>query len=102
MQVMSTEVALRHPPGPDEPVVIGVDEATLTALLDLKSIYGNVFSAPTPKGGRCYFVNDPEMIWGIPVRNHRKYVKGPGFEPEIDFAVNLRSRQDILMKIRRR
>ena len=56
------EAEYRRPPGPDEPVTVGVDEATLTALLDLQSVYGNVVSIPTPKGRQGYFVNDPDMI----------------------------------------
>lgn len=72
--------AVRRPPGPDEPIALEGNAETLTSLQRLQAAYGNIVAVSTPKGRSAYFVNDPDAIRSILVRNHSKYVKGPGFE----------------------
>jgi len=77
---MGTENTVRRPPGIQEAVEIRADDETLATFLDLKSEYGNIVSMKSPRGRDVYFVNEPAAIQRILVRDHDKYVKGPGFE----------------------
>ena len=70
----------RVPPGPEAPVELGIDRATLERLRDLQSSYGNFVSMARPNGRTVFFVNDAEEVRRLLVRHHGKYRKGPGFE----------------------
>jgi enediyne biosynthesis protein E7 len=72
--------ANRRPPGPDEPVVLGIDPGTLEILLEARRRFGNVVALRRPNGRPALFVNDPAEIRRILVRQHARYRKGPGFE----------------------
>ena len=72
--------ANRRPPGPDEPVVLGIDPQTLEILLAARQRFGNVVALRRPNGRPALFVNDPAEIRRILVRQHARYRKGPGFE----------------------
>jgi cytochrome P450 len=70
---------IRRPPGPDEPVALGIDPQTLTLLQDLQADYGNAVSMTT-NGRDAIFINDADEVRKLLVRHHGKYRKGPGFE----------------------
>ncbi|RZV34227.1 MAG: cytochrome P450 [Chromatiales bacterium] len=70
----------RRPPGPDEPVSLGIDAGTLDTLLNLQREYGDMVSMRTVNGRLAYFVNDAVEVRRILARRHSKYHKGPGFE----------------------
>lgn len=72
--------ANRRPPGPDEPVVLGIDPETLEILLEARQRFGNIVAMRRPSGRSALFVNDPAEIRRILVRQHARYRKGPGFE----------------------
>ncbi|MEX2125785.1 MAG: cytochrome P450 [Woeseia sp.] len=72
--------ARRRPPGPDEPVLLGIDPQTLDTLLQLRARFGNIVAVSRPNGRQALFINDPAEIRRILVRQHAKYRKGPGFE----------------------
>lgn len=71
---------MRRPPGIAEQVELKADDETLAAFLDLRDEYGNIVAMKSPRGRDVYFVNEPSAIQRILVRDHEKYVKGPGFE----------------------
>ncbi len=71
---------MRLPPGTLDAVDLKADDETLAILLALRDEYGNVVSMKSPRGRSVYFVNDPDAVQRILVRDHDKYVKGPGFE----------------------
>jgi len=70
----------RNPPGPDEPVALGVDAETLANLQALQSEFGNVVSVDKPNGRQAYFINDADEVRKLLVKHHSRYKKGPGFE----------------------
>jgi len=70
----------RRPPGPDQPVTLGIDAETLEALQNMQSEYGDMVSMVKPNGRLAYFVNDAAEVRRILARRHSKYHKGPGFE----------------------
>jgi len=70
----------RQPPGPGEPVALGIDPETLTTLTALQKEYGDMVSLTKPNGRMAYFVNDAAEVRRILARRHAKYNKGPGFE----------------------
>ena len=72
--------AFRRPPGPDEPVALGIDAETLRSLQVLRETYGDMVSMQRPDGRLAYFINDPFEVRRLLTRRHGKYVKGPGFE----------------------
>ncbi len=72
--------AFRRPPGPDEPVALGIDGATLETLQSLQQTYGDLVSMEQPNGRLAYFINDDGEVRRLLTRRHGKYVKGPGFE----------------------
>jgi cytochrome P450 len=72
--------ANRRPPGPDEPVLLGIDPETLETLKDARRRFGNIVGMRRPNGRPALFVNDPAEIRRILVRQHAGYRKGPGFE----------------------
>lgn len=76
----TTAASVRRPPGPVEPIELRADADTLADLLRLQSEYGNIVYLATPRGRHVYFVNEPDAIRRILVKDHGKYVKGPGFE----------------------
>ena len=78
MNLPITEI--RRPPGPGEPVALGIDPETLTLLQDLQEDYGNVVMMTKPNGRDAIFVNDADEVRKLLVRHHGKYRKGPGFE----------------------
>jgi cytochrome P450 len=70
----------RTPPGPDTPQPLGIDPQTLAVLQELQADYGNFVAMVKPNGRRAFFVNDADEVRKLLVRQHGKYVKGPGFE----------------------
>lgn len=70
----------RLPPGPDEPVEIGVNAETLDRLLGLRNTHGNMIAMSRPNGREAWFVNDADEVRKLLVRHHTRYKKGPGFE----------------------
>src|SRR5210317_1418956 len=74
------QLALRRPPGPDQPLTLGLDAETLATLRYLQNEYGDVVSLNQPNGRLAYFVNKPADVQRILVKQHGRYVKGPGFE----------------------
>jgi len=72
--------AKRRPPGPDAPVLLGVDPGTLEVLQEAQRRFGNIVSMRRPDGREALFINDPAEIRRILVRKHSRYRKGPGFE----------------------
>lgn len=78
MQTVSP--TFRRPPGPQQPVALGIDAETLAALSGLVGEYGDVVAMTTPGGRNAYFVNDPAEVRRILVKRHPNYRKGRGFE----------------------
>ncbi len=76
----ASSVDFRRPPGPAEPVTLGVDPETLATLQGLRDEYGDAVSMVRPNGRLAYFVNNPADVRRILVKRHTQYVKGPGFE----------------------
>jgi cytochrome P450 len=72
--------ARRRPPGPDEPVRLGIDPETLDILMTAQRRFGNIVALQKPNGRQALFVNDPAEVRRILVRQHASYRKGPGFE----------------------
>jgi len=70
----------RSPPGPEQPVALGIDPETLAELQGLQSTYGNVVSMTKPNGRTAYFINDSSAVRKLLVKHHASYRKGPGFE----------------------
>jgi len=70
----------RFPPGPEEPVALGVDAETLGVLERLQAQHGNVISISKPNGRQACFINDADEVRTLLVRHHSRYRKGPGFE----------------------
>jgi cytochrome P450 len=68
------------PPGPSQPVALGIDPETLSTLQQLQHEYGDMVSVTKPNGRLAYFVNDAFEVRRILTRRHSKYRKGPGFE----------------------
>ena len=80
LSMMSVQKNLRIPPGPDEPVSLGIDAETLTTLQQLQRDYGDMVCVKKPSGRTAYFINDATEVRRILTRRHSKYHKGPGFE----------------------
>lgn len=78
--ITSGQAAARRPPGPAEPVALGIDPQTLGILGSARRQYGNVVAFTKPNGRPALFVNEPAEIRRILVRQHGRYLKGPGFE----------------------
>lgn len=76
----STAPEFRRPPGPEVPVALGIDPATLGVMQGLQREYGDIVSVQKPSGRLAYLINDPAEVRRILVRRHARYVKGPGFE----------------------
>ena len=72
--------ATRRPPGPAQPVELGIDPDTQRTLMDARDTYGDLVSMHRQGGRLAYFINDPVEVRRILVRRHSRYVKGPGFE----------------------
>jgi len=68
------------PPGPDEPLALGVDPETLALLQSLRQEYGDFVAVTKPNGRQAYFINDADEVRRLLVRHHNRYIKGPGFE----------------------
>jgi len=71
---------IRRPPGPADPVALGIDPETLTLLQDLQADYGNVVMMSHANGRDAILINDADEVRKLLVRHHGKYRKGPGFE----------------------
>ena len=71
---------VRRPPGIEDAVELKADDETLADFLRLQNEYGNVVAMKSTRGRDVYFVNEPAAIQRVLVRDHEKYVKGPGFE----------------------
>ena len=71
---------IRRPPGPDDPVALGIDPETLALLQILQPKYGNFVMMTKANGRDSVFINDAEEVRRLLVRQHGKYRKGPGFE----------------------
>lgn len=67
-------------PGPDGIVAIDVVPAALPTLRQLRKQYGDVVGFAAPNGRRALFVNDPDAVRRLLVRQHANYRKGKGFE----------------------
>ena len=76
----SAQRKFRKPPGPGEPVALGIDSETLASLQKLQLEYGDMVSINKPNGRLAYFINDAAEVRRILTRRHSKYHKGPGFE----------------------
>ncbi len=76
----SVQRKLRIPPGPTNPVALGIDAKTLATLQQLQADYGDMVSMTRPNGRLAYFINDAAEVRRILTRRHSKYLKGPGFE----------------------
>jgi len=76
----ATSLAFRRPPGPGQPVALGIDAATLDTLQRLTAEYGDTVGMQRPNGRLAYFINDPADVRRILIKRHHKYLKGPGFE----------------------
>jgi len=76
----SVQRKFRIPPGPVDPVALGIDAETLATLQQLQCEHGDMVSMTKPNGRLAYFVNDPVEVRRILTRRHSKYNKGPGFE----------------------
>ncbi len=76
----SPHASYRLPPGPKEPVALGIDQETLHTLQQLQQQYGDMVSLTRPNGRLAYFINDAAEVRRILARRHAKYRKGPGFE----------------------
>ena len=74
------QTEFRRPPGPDQPVTLGIDPETLATLQGLQGEFGDMVSLVKPNGRLAYFVNDAHQVRRILTRRHSKYHKGPGFE----------------------
>ena len=72
--------ASRRPPGPSEPVDLGIDPPTLEILERAQRRFGNTVCFETGKGRPAYFINEPADVRQLLVRHHGRYRKGPGFE----------------------
>ena len=70
----------RLPPGPDEPLPLGVDPETLDVLTRLRTEFGDFVAVTKPNGRQAFFINDAEEVRRLLVRHHNRYKKGPGFE----------------------
>ena len=70
----------RTPPGPSEPLALGIDTETLRTLENLQSNHGNVVSIRQANGRQAFFINDPAEVRQLLVKHHARYRKGPGFE----------------------
>ncbi len=75
-----SDSTLTSPPGPAEPVALGVDPQSLVKLRALQSEYGDVVAVKSPKGRQGLFINQPDLIHRLLVKHHDKFNKGPGFE----------------------
>ena len=70
----------RHlPPGPDQPFSPVDDQETCEYLLSLRQKYGDISSFMRSNGQRACFVNEPDAIHSVLVRNQKSYVKGTEF-----------------------
>ena len=76
----ATSLAYRRPPGPSQPVPLGIDPETLEALQSLRREYGDTVSMARPNGRLAYFINEPADVRSILVKRHSRHLKGPGFE----------------------
>lgn len=76
----SDKDAIRRPPGIADAVELNADDETLADFLRLREEHGNVVAMKSARGRDVYFVNEPRAIQRVLVRDHEKYVKGPGFE----------------------
>ena len=72
--------AYRQPPGPSEPVELGVDPETLETLTRAREDFGDMVALTRQNGRLAYFINDAFEVRRILARRHAKYRKGPGFE----------------------
>ena len=57
-----TQLAYRRPPGPEEPISLGVDPATLATLQELQVRFGDMVRINRPDGRLAYFVNDAAAV----------------------------------------
>ena len=76
----ASSVDFKRPPGPTEPVALGIDPETLATLQRLRDEYGDVVSMHRPNGRLAYLVNDPADVRRILVKRHAQFNKGPGVE----------------------
>lgn len=70
----------RLPPGPEAPVVLGIDAPTLAVLQEMQDQFGDVIALTKINGRKSLFINDADAIRKLLVRQHSRYIKGPGFE----------------------
>ncbi len=70
----------RTPPGPSESLALGIDTETLRTLETVRARHGNVVRIRQANGREAYFINDPDEVRQLLVKNHARYRKGPGFE----------------------
>ena len=70
----------RKPPGPASPLALGIDTETLATLQELQATHGDFVSITLTNGRLAYFINDPDEVRKLLVKQHARYRKGPGFE----------------------
>lgn len=75
-----SSTALRRPPGPADPVQIGVDPETLELFTAARDRFGDMIAFTQRNGRPAYFINDAFELRRILARRHARYRKGPGFE----------------------
>ncbi|MEL6869518.1 MAG: cytochrome P450 [Pseudomonadota bacterium] len=68
------------PPGPQQTIPLGINEATLDALRQVSDAFGDIAHIPQPNDRHAVLVSDPALIRQVLVRKHGQYRKGRGFE----------------------
>ncbi len=67
-------------PGPSEPVDLSIDAATLELLSQAQMQYGNLVRFSRNSAADSIFVNDPDIVQQVLIKEHRRYDKGRDFE----------------------
>lgn len=77
---MPSDLAGLQPPGPTDPIALGINEATLDSIRTAVAQFGRVVHVPQPGSRNALIVAEPDLIRQILVRQHTRYRKGRGFE----------------------
>ncbi|MEM7279394.1 MAG: cytochrome P450 [Pseudomonadota bacterium] len=67
-------------PGPSDPVDLSIDAATLELLSQAQMQYGNLVRFGRSSAADSIFVNDPDIVQQVLIKEHRRYDKGRDFE----------------------
>ncbi len=69
------------PHGPDEPVVLDVNEESFIRIGEMCAEYGDIFQLKSPsRSTPTIAINHPDYIKRVLVTNYKNYIKGIGFE----------------------